>query len=55
MSQLEFNPNGTSNVVCDISHYNDEVDFHKVKSAGIHAIIHKATQSGGRTFYHEIM
>lgn len=39
MSQLEFNPNGTSNVVCDISHHNDEADFHKMKSAGILAII----------------
>ena len=32
------------NVVVDVSHYNTDVDFAKLKAAGIVGVIHKATQ-----------
>ena len=32
------------NVVVDLSHHNENVDFAKMKAAGIVAVIHKATQ-----------
>lgn len=32
------------NAIIDVSHYNGEVDFAKVKAAGIVGVIHKATQ-----------
>ena len=34
----------TVNVVIDLSHHNEKVDFKKIASAGIVGIIHKATQ-----------
>ena len=36
------------NVVVDLSHHNERVDFGKLKAAGIVGVIHKATQ--GLTF-----
>ena len=53
MNQQEFNPPGTLNAICDISHKNENVDLGKAKSAGISAIFHKATQSGGNTLFHD--
>jgi len=32
------------NAIIDVSHYNGEVDFSKIKAAGIAGVIHKATQ-----------
>ena len=32
------------NVVVDLSHHNDPVDFVRAKAAGIVGVIHKATQ-----------
>ncbi len=55
MTVLGFNAPGTTKTVCDISHHNENVDFNKVKSAGILGVIHKATQSYGATLYHDKM
>lgn len=41
---LEFNDGVISNVVIDLSHWNVNVDFGLIKSNGIVAVIHKATQ-----------
>jgi lysozyme len=35
------------NVIVDISHHNGNVDFDKLKAAGIVGVIHKATQGAG--------
>ena len=35
---------GPINVVVDLSHHNETVDFAKMKAAGIVGVIHKATQ-----------
>lgn len=39
----------TLNVIVDLSHHNANVDFAKLKAAGIVGVIHKATQGGGYT------
>ncbi|SDN11909.1 glycoside hydrolase family 25 protein [Kriegella aquimaris] len=55
MNALDFNPTGTLNALCDISHLNENVDLNKVQSSGILGILHKATQSSGRTLFHDKM
>ena len=42
---------GPINVVADLSHHNETVDFGKMKAAGIVGVIHKATQ--GLTYVDE--
>lgn len=46
-----FEPAGTLNAVFDISHANASPDFVKAKAAGMLAVFHKATQSGGKSAY----
>jgi lysozyme len=44
LSSASYVPSVTSDVVIDLSHWQAQVDFAKIKSAGIAAVILKATQ-----------
>ena len=44
-----FPPKGTWNVVIDISHYQNNVDFHQLKASGIRGVIAKSTEGYGYT------
>jgi lysozyme len=48
-----FPPSGLLDVVFDISHSNEKVDFTKAKNAGMLAVFQKATQSYGSTMFHD--
>ncbi|KAL7581438.1 hypothetical protein ACA910_022019 [Epithemia clementina (nom. ined.)] len=44
-----FPPKGTYNVMVDISHFQTQVDFHRLKASGIQAVISKCTEGYGYT------
>ena len=49
----QFAPAGNLNAVFDISHLNENVNLSNAKAAGMQALFHKATQSGGNTLFHD--
>jgi lysozyme len=50
-----FPPPGLLDVIFDISHHNETVDFIKAKNAGMMAVFHKATQSSGPTLLYDAL
>lgn len=53
MKQNDFNPPGTINVICDLSHHNVNVDLESAKSSGLIGLFNKATQSFGKNLYYD--
>ena len=51
MNPKDFNPPGTINVVCDLSHHNQNVDLNAAKNYGLAGFFNKATQSYGENLF----